>query len=210
MSSNTPIESEEDGITLFCLDGSVFMPMYIVQSNKVLKDMQADCGDINNTPVNFNSADMITYINLCKFIKTEGLNENPFSDNISSESHQFLYSLENENVSEDRRLDTIGRLICISDFLDNNIVTELCAKYIAHRLSKLCNFDNKTAKKKVNIDILDSEFITTNENDEVKDEILNLSGLEMLRKILQVENDLSDAEIKKIQATNLWCSTSNN
>lgn len=96
--------------------------------------------------------------------------------------------------------------------MDNASTTELCAKYIAHRLSKLCNFDNKKEKKTVNIDMvgLDTDFIPTNEQQSDGTEISNSSGLELLRKILQVENDLTDAEIKKIQATNIWCSTSYN
>lgn len=215
MSSNTPIieenQEDEDGIYLSCLDGSVFMPMYIVDSNKVLKDMKADCGDINNTPVLFNSNDVTAYINLCKFVKKENLKENIYSDQITPESHQYLFSLEKDSVPEERKLDTIGTLICISDFLDNPIITDLCAKYIAHRLSKLCNFENKSTKKTIDLDVLDSEFIIpTNESTDTKPEISNASGLELLRKILQVENDLTDAEIKKIQSTNTWCLTSNN
>jgi hypothetical protein len=169
------IIQKEECIKLSCIDGTAFMPESIVQVNKVLKDMIDDCLDIDMTPVNFPLQDIINYIRLCELRKNPAIvTSDPLNNDISDVERNYFQSLEDGIAIEWRKLDPIGRIISISDFLDNEGVTDVCAKYIVIHISKYSG---------------------------------GKEDIETLRKILQVENDLTEEEEAKIRKANAWCCT---
>ena len=164
-----------DFTKLSCIDGTALMPDSLINDNIVLKNMIDDCLDINMTPLNFELQDVTNYINFCLMRKENNLVNDPLSDNIDVYEQSFLSALEDKNSIPERKLDPIGNILAIADFLNNDQVTDICAKYCASSIEKM----------------------------ESKDDI------ELLRRIFNTVNDLTDIEIDKIRNANLWCKYSN-
>jgi len=130
------IQSEKSFTYLSSLDGTVFMPDNIVKISNLLQNMIDDGLDITMTPLNFSLQDIINYIRLCELRINNCIDNDPLNDKLSEYEESYLQSLESGIESEYRVLDPVGNIICISDFLNNEDITDCCAKYIVLKLSK--------------------------------------------------------------------------
>ena len=167
------IQSDKLSFTfLTYLDGNVFMPDNIVKVSSVLDNMIEDGIDISMTPLNFHLQDIINYIRLCEIQIANYITNDPLDDKLNEFEESFLESLSHDIESEYRFLDPVGNIICISDFLNNENVTDCCAKYIVSKLSKYSG---------------------------------GKEDIEILRNILQIENDFTPKEEEKVIKANAWC-----
>lgn len=162
-------------IKLECVDGIALMPEFLINENLVLKNMIDDGLDINMTPINFDLQDVVNYINFCLLRLANQLVNDPLSDITDVHEQSFLVSLEDKISEPERKLDPIGNMLEISDFLNNFSITDVCTKYLLSRLEKL------SSKEDINF----------------------------LRKVFNVNNDLTEDELEKIKNANLWCKYSN-
>lgn len=157
---------------LSSIDGTAFISDNVVKKSLVLQNMIDEGIDIEMAPLNFYLQDIINYIKLCELRISNCINNDPLNDKLSMFEESYFQSLENGIESEYRKLDPIGNVICISDFLNNEEATDCCSKYIVLKLSKYSGG---------------------------KDDI------EILRKILQIENDFTLEEEEKVRKANAWC-----
>ena len=124
---------------LSCIDGVGLITQDIINVSEVLKSMIDDGLDINMTPLNYNLQDVVNYIKLCQLRKINKIAVEPLNDELSVFERSYFESLESEITDEYRKLDPVGAIICISDFLNNEGITDSCAKYIVERISKYSN-----------------------------------------------------------------------
>lgn len=144
---------------LLCLDGTVPIPDYLINENKVLKNMLDEGLDLDMTPLNFYVKDVTNYVNLCKMRHKELLVNDPLSDKINLGEHLFLSSLE--NVSVENKIEPICNILAISNFLDNEQVIDVCTKYCATFIEKFSTLDDiEKLRKMFNItnDLTDGEL----------------------------------------------------
>jgi hypothetical protein len=158
-----------DFIKLSCLDGTALMPEVLLNENIVLKNMIDDGVDINFTPVNFDLQDVVNYMNFCLIRQENEIVHDPLSDKIDIHEQSFLTSLEDKIVTPERKLDPIGNIIAISDFLNNAQVTDVCTKHFISSIEKLSSQDD--------IDFLRKIFNTTNDLTEVELEKIRNANL---------------------------------
>lgn len=160
------IENEDNQIKLSCVDGIVLFPEHLINENLVLKAMVDDGLDINMTPLNFEVEDVTNYINLCLMRKENNLVNDPLSDSLNVYEQSFFSALEDKNAPPERRLDRVGNILSIANFLDNDQVTDVCAKYFVISIEKLESNDD--------IDFLRKVFNTVNDLTEIEtDKIRN-------------------------------------
>ena len=143
-------------IKLSCHDGTALMPRNLLYQNKVISNMLDDGLDIDIIPINFDVANMVDYISFCEMRFAKGLINDPLSDNISDQENWFLKSLEASQLIFEK-LDRIGCLMSISNFLDNEEVTDVCAKYIVQFTSKIDNIEHLRRILKVKNDFTQEE-----------------------------------------------------
>ena len=159
-------EENSQCIKLLCIGGIAYMPEHLINENIVLKNMIDDCLDINMTPLNFELQDVTNYINMCLMRKENNLVNDPLSDNINVYEQSFLSALEDKNVAPERILDRVGSILAIADFLNNNEVTDVCAKYFVLSMEKL--------ESNNDIEFLRKMFNTVNDLSEIEtDKIRN-------------------------------------
>jgi Skp1 family, dimerisation domain len=160
------MSSEKSFTYLTSLDGTVFMPDNVVKVSTVLQNMIDDCIDITMTPLNFPLQDLINYIKLCELRINNCIDNDPLNDKLTEYEESYLESLSYEIESKYRLLDPVGNIICISDFLNNEDITDCCAKYIVLKLSQYSGGkeDIKTLR---NILQIENDF-TTEEEEKVR------------------------------------------
>lgn len=153
-------------IKLSCIDGTALMPESLILENLVLKSMIDDGLDINMTPINFYVQDVTNYINFCLMRQDNNLIHDPLKDDIDVHEQSFLVSIEDRTCEPERRLDAIGNILAISDFLNNDPVTDVCTKYFVSGMEKL--------ESKADIEFLRKVFNVTNDlTDDEIDKIRN-------------------------------------
>ena len=113
--------------------------------------------DIDTIPMNFDVANMIDYIAFCEMRFTNGLVNDPLSDCISEQENCFLKSLEANQPIYEKKLDRVGCIISISNFLDNEEVTDVSAKYIVQFAAKIDNIEHLRKILKVQNDFTPEE-----------------------------------------------------
>ena len=161
--------SEPENIQLECIDGIAVMPEHLINENVVLKNMVEDGLDINMTPLNFQLQDMTNYINLCLMRKKNNLVNDPLKDSVDVYEQSFFSALEDKSLDPERRLDRIGNILTIANFLNNLEVTDVCAKYFVSSIEKMSSNED--------IEFLRKVFNTVNDLSEVEEEKIRNANL---------------------------------
>lgn len=150
-------QNSEQFIKLMCNDGIVLMPEYLVQNNKVLMNMKDDGLDLDMTPINHNVEDMQNYISFSELRFRLNLKNDPLNDTITEQEKDFLQAFEKNELVPEKKLDKIGHIISIADFIDNQDIIDVCAKHIGSVFSEMDDIELMRKILKVTNDLTPEE-----------------------------------------------------